>query len=290
MHRREEPDTLINSESQGSGSHWVQITEQTRLRASALPDREQPVWEGSRFRRKLLIRRSAAILVIGTVTALLGWSVIAGIHHATATYTTIEGTVTAQTESPRSRTASCQLDMSYTVDGQELHGVAKTNAYCNTLPPVGSHARINVASSDPHDIWLDGIDDAGHPNPVLFAVFLVVAPLAIAFALWTELTDFGAARKLVASGVQWRKFRATVVSKSGGRAGVILWLKADGVSGEPSTFGIFYRFASPVGPVRKGDSVELSIIADGQRHALLWRPEIQDVDLIHTNHPPAFVA
>lgn len=88
--------------------------------------------------------------------------VIAGINHATAAYATIEGTVTAQTESPRSRTAWCQLDMSYTVDGQELHCVAKTNAYCNTLPPVGSHARINVASSDPHDIWLDGIDDAGH--------------------------------------------------------------------------------------------------------------------------------
>ncbi|MCP2047904.1 UNVERIFIED_ORG: hypothetical protein J3D58_001976 [Paenarthrobacter nicotinovorans] len=156
---------VIESESQRSGSAWVQLNERTRLQASPLPDLEQPVWEGSRLRRRLLVKRTAAIVVIGCVEAWLAWAVVAGISHQMASYTTVVGTVTAQTESPRSRTASCQLDVSYDVDGQPFRGVARTNDYCKDLPLVGVQAKLNVAESDPHDIWLDGVDDASHPDP-----------------------------------------------------------------------------------------------------------------------------
>lgn len=278
---------MIESDCQRSGNAWVQLNERTRLQSSRQTDLEQPLWQGSRLRRKLLLKRTAAILVIGCVEAWLGWAVIAGIQHEMASYTTVVGTVTAQTESPRSRTASCQLDVSYAVDGQPFRGVARTNDFCKDLPSLGSQAKLNVSESDPHDVWLEGVDDASHPDPVVFAVFLVVFPPAMALAMWSALTEYGAARKLVTSGVPWRKIRATVVNGPSGRAG--LWLQAEGVSGEPSTFGIFYRFMSPVGPVRKGDIVELSIIAIGQKQALLWRPEIGGVGLVYTNTPPAFV-
>lgn len=278
-------DTPLPGAGRDNGGAWVQITRETRLRATIPTDCEQPIWEGSGLRRRLLLKRTASILVIASVTAWLGWAVIMGINHAVGSYTTTDGIVTAQTDNSGRGSAGCRLDLDYAVNGQQLHGAAKVNADCNTLPKPGSQATLNVATSDPHDIWIDGADDAGHPNPVLFGVFLLIGPPVGAFALWTELTDYAGVRKLIASGAQWRQVGATVTSKTGSRAGVLIRLEAEDLSGTVSSFNIFYQFVSPIGSVRKGDRVNLTLIANGKWQALVWKPDRNRIHLVHVAQP-----
>ena len=256
----------------GNGGSWVQITEETRIPASIPPGPGSPVWEGSWLRRRLWLKRTAAVLVIASVTAWLGWAVIYGTKHAFASHTRTDGIVTTQTETGR-HSDGCQLNLDYTVGGQPLHGVARVNAVCNTLPGPGSRAALNVDTTDPHDIWIDGASDANHPNPLLFGLFFLIAPPVAAFALWTELTDYGRIRKLLASGAQWRQFQATVTRKTGSRSGITVRLEAEDLSGNVCPFNVFYRFVSPIGPVGKGDRVELTVLANGKRQALIWRPD-----------------
>ncbi len=263
-----------------NGSSWVQITEEARIRASIPPDLGSPVWEGSWLRRRLWLRRAAVVVVIAAISALLGWAVIAGIKHAFASYTRTDGIVTAQTETGR-HSDGCQLDLDYTVGGQQLQGVTRVNAVCNTLPGPGSRAALNVDTTDPHDIWIDGASDANHPNPLLFGLFFLFVPAAVAFALWTELTDYGGIRKLLASGAQWRQFEATVTRKTGSRSGITVRLEAEDVSGNLCPFNVFYKFISPIGSVRKGDKVTLTLIANGKWQALIWRPDLKQIYLAH---------
>ncbi|MFK0009799.1 hypothetical protein ACIQTZ_22380 [Paenarthrobacter sp. NPDC090520] len=116
------------------GSAWILITQDTILRATVATEPPVPVWEGSSLRRTLLMRRAIALLVIGTVTALLGWSVIVGVRHAMDEYTTVEARVTKQEDTSSRRSASCRLHVSYAVSDQQLQGVAGVNAGCGTLP------------------------------------------------------------------------------------------------------------------------------------------------------------
>jgi hypothetical protein len=227
-----------------------------------------------------LLRRAAAVLVIASISALLGWAVLAGITHAFASYTRTDGIVSAQTETGR-HSDGCQLDLDYTVGGQYIRGVTRVNAVCNTLPGPGSRAALNVNTTDPHDIWIDGASDANQPNPLLFGLFLLVAPPAAAFALWTELTDYSGIRKLLASGAQWRQFEATVTGKRGSRSGITVRMEAEDLSGNVCPFNVFYRFVSPIGPVRKGDRVTLTLIANGRWQALIWRPDRKRIYLAH---------
>lgn len=222
------------------------------------------------------------------MTSWLAWAVIAGIKHEMDGYTTTDGIVTAQTAYKSGRpTASCHLELDYFVIGQRLHGLARVNGECSALPGPGSRARLNVAASDPYDIWIEGADDANHPNPVLFSFFLLVAPPAAAFAFMNELTDYRGVRKLIASGTEWRQVRATVTSKTANRSGVTLGLEAVDLSGKLSPFNILYKFVSPIGPVRKGDTMELTLIANGQWQALMWRSDRRNrIHLTHIAQPP----
>lgn len=183
-----------------------------------------------------MLRRAAAVLVIASISALLGWAVLAGITHAFASYTRTVGIV---------------------------------------------RAALNVNTTDPHDIWIDGASDANQPNPLLFGLFLLVAPPAAAFALWTELTDYSGIRKLLASGAQWRQFEATVTGKRGSRSGITVRMEAEDLSGNVCPFNVFYRFVSPIGALRKGDRVTLTLIANGRWQALIWRPDRKRIYLAH---------
>ncbi len=242
------------------------------------------MWEGSRLRRKLLLRRTAVILLIAVVTAWLGWAAIVGTIHATGSYTTTDGIVTAQTDTT-ARYPGCQLDVDYSVDANQLHGVVKVNADCSTLPKAGSPATLNVATADPRDIWIEGVNDANHPNPVVFGLLLLALPPVVAFALWNKLTDYGRVRKLIASGAQWRQVGATVASKDANRAGFSITLEAEDLSGKLCSFTVIYRYSSPIGPVRVGDRVELTLVANKQLQVLVWRPDRNRVYLAYVIQP-----
>ncbi|MFI2565384.1 hypothetical protein [Paenarthrobacter sp. NPDC018779] len=202
-------------------------------------------------------------------------------------YTTVEARVTKQEDTSSRRSASCRLHVSYAVSDQQLHGVAGVNAGCGTLPGVGFPVALNVSTSDPLDIWVDGADDSNHPDPVVFGALLPFAALACLLCFWGDLTDFGRTRKLLASGAQWRTVQATVTGKAGNGSALAVHLEAEDVDGRPRSFSIVYRFFNPIGPVRKGDTVELTLLADGRLQALLWRPDQQRIRLIHVAQPPA---
>lgn len=115
-----------------------------------------------------------------------------------------------------------RIVIDYFVNGQQLHGLARVNGECSTLPGLRSRGRLNVAASDSHDIWLDGSDDANHPNPFVFGCFLLVGPPVAAFALWTELTDYRGVRRLIASCTPWWQIQATVTTKTAKRSDVTI--------------------------------------------------------------------
>ncbi|MEZ2388577.1 hypothetical protein AB6813_03325 [bacterium RCC_150] len=163
--------------------------------------------------------------------------------------------------------------MDYTVNGRQLHSDAKVNANCNTLPGPGFRTTIDVDTGNPQDIWIDGANDANHPNPLTMGIFLLILPPAIALVLMNELGDYGGIRKLLASGAQWRQVEVTVTRKTAGRNGVTIRLEAKDPAGNRRSFYIFYRFVSPIGPASKGDKVSLRLIADGKRRALVQRPD-----------------
>ncbi|MBT8163217.1 MULTISPECIES: hypothetical protein [Arthrobacter] len=256
-----------------AAGEWLQLTKTTRLQAATPPDPAPPTWKGSWLRRRLWLKRAAAVLLIASVTAWLGWAVIAGIRHRFASYTRIDGTVTAQTDTSSRRTSLCQLDVDYTVNGRPLHGIAKVDGNCNTLPGPGTQAILDVDTADPQDIWIDGANDANHPDPLDMGMFLLVFPTAIALVLRNELSDYGAIRELLASGLQWRQVEATVTGKSADRNGVTIRLQAKDPAGIPRTFRIFYRVISPIGPARKGDKISLRLITNGKRRVLIRRPD-----------------
>ncbi|MFK4295825.1 hypothetical protein ABH924_000961 [Arthrobacter sp. GAS37] len=266
----EAPSAVRGSEATGP---WVQLTKSTRLQATIPPDSAPPTWKGSWLRRRLWLKRAAAVVVIALVSAWLGWAIIAGIKHTLASYTKNDGTVTAQTDTSARRVSSCQLDVDYTVNGHQLHSVAKVNAKCNTLPGPGFRTTIDVDTADPHDIWIDGANDANHPDPVTMGIFLLILPTAIALVLRNELGDYGGIRKLLASGAQWRQVEVTVARKTAARNGVTIRLEAKDHAGNRRSFYIFYRFSSPIGPASKGDKVTLKLIADGKRLALIQRQD-----------------
>lgn len=264
------PSAVTGSEATGP---WVQFTRETRIAATIPPDSAPPTWKGSWLRRRLWLKRAAAVIAIASVSGWLGWAVIEGINHAFASYTKIDGTVTAQTDISARRDSSCQLDVDYTVNGRQLHSVAKVNANCKTLPGPGFRATIDVDTADPHDVSIHGADDANHPNPLTMGVFLLIFPTAIALVLRNELRDYGGIRKLLASGTQWRQVEVTIARKNTGRNGVTIRLEAKDPAGNPRSFYIFYRLVSPIGPTRKGDKVSLKLLADGKRRALIQRPD-----------------
>ncbi|MDQ0211370.1 hypothetical protein [Arthrobacter bambusae] len=266
----EAPSAVTGSEATGP---WVQVTMETLIEAAIPPDSAPPTWKGSWLRRWLWLKRAAAVLAMASVSGWLGWAVIAGINHALASHAETDGTVTAQTDTSARRDSSCQLDVDYTVNGRQLHSVAKVNANCNTLPGPGFRTTVDVNTVNPQDIWIDGVNDANHPDPLAMGIFLLILPTAIALVLRNELGDYGGIRKLLASGAQWRQVEVTVKRKTAGRNGVTIRLEAKDPAGNRRSFYIFYRFVSPIGPASKGDKVSLKLIADGKRRALIRRPD-----------------
>jgi len=266
----EDPLAVTGSEATGP---WVQVTRETRIAATIPPDSAPPAWKGSWLRRTLWLKRAAAVFVIASVSGWLGWAVIAGIKHTLASYTKIDGTVTAQTDTSARRVSSCQLDVDYSVGGRQLHSVAKVNANCHTLPGPGFPTTIDVDTTDPQDIWIDGANDANHPDPSALAIFLLILPPAIALVLRNELGDYGRIRKLLAPGAQWRQVEVTVTRKTAGRDGVIIRLEGKDPAGNRRSFYILSRFVSPIGHASKGDKASLKLIADGEGRALIKRPD-----------------
>ncbi|MGO4857660.1 hypothetical protein [Arthrobacter sp. 2MCAF14] len=264
------PSAATGSEATGP---WVQVTRETRIAATIPPDSVPPMWKGSWLRRRVWLKRAAAVIAIASVSGWLGWAVIAGINHALATHTKTDGTVTAHTVTSARRDSSCQLDVDYTIKGRQLHSVANVNANCNTLPAPGFRTTIDVNTADPNDVWIDGANDANHPDPLAMGIFLLILPTAIALALMNELRDYGGIRKLLASGKHWRQVEVTVARKTAGRNGVTIRLEAKDPAGNRRSFYIFYRLVSPIGPASKGDKVSLKLIADGKRRALIQRPD-----------------
>lgn len=266
----EAPSAVTGSEATRP---WVQLTWETRIEATIPPDSTPPIWRGSWLRRRLWLKRAAVVIVIASVSGWLGWDVIVGINHALASHTKTDGTVTAQTDTSARRVSSCQLGVDYTINGRRQHSVANVNANCNTLPGPGHQATIDVDTSDPNDIWIDGANDANHPDPLAMGLFLLFLPAVIALVLRNEIGDYGGIRKLLASGAQWRQVEVTVARKTAERNGVTIRLEAKDPTGNRRSFYIFYRLVSPIGPASKGDKVSLKLIADGKRRALIRRPD-----------------
>ena len=130
-----------------------------------------------------------------------------------------------------------------------------------------------VDTTDPQDIWIDGANDANHPDPSALAIFLLILPPAIALVLRNELGDYGRIRKLLAPGAQWRQVEVTVTRKTAGRDGVIIRLEGKDPAGNRRSFYILSRFVSPIGHASKGDKASLKLIADGEGRALIKRPD-----------------
>ncbi|GAP61221.1 hypothetical protein AHiyo1_48980 [Arthrobacter sp. Hiyo1] len=165
--------------------------------------------------------------------------------------------------------------------GSRCTALQESTPSATPCPGPGSRAALDVDTTDPHDIWIDGASDANHPDPLIFGLFFLIGPAVAAFALWNELTDYGRIRKLLASGAQWQQFEATVTRKTGSRSGITVRLEAEDLSGNVCPFNVFYRFVSPIGPVGKGDRIKLTVLADGKWQALIWRPDRMRIYVAH---------
>ncbi|WP_336856044.1 hypothetical protein [Sinomonas albida] len=260
---------------------WVQISKDTRLRAVAL-DAESPRWEGSWLRTRLWLKRATAITLLALATAWLCWAIIAGFAHRLASYTKTEAIVTSQTDTS-DRASQCSVDLDYIVNSQQLHGVAKINANCSTLPGPGARAVLDVNASDPNDIWIDGASDANHPDPAFFLVMLIIGVPSMVIALLNWLTDYNGIRRLLSSGATWHQVQATVVRRDGGRNGVTVRLEAEDLTGAMRPFLLHYYVRSPIGPVRKGDKVTITLIANGRWQALTRRSDPERLWVAHIN-------